>query len=524
MAYRRPDQAVESFETLARHYEIARRDTLWMLPYFAEVIAASDGHEALSHYLEAFTPRARGFDWHLAQSFLAARMGDMDRVLVHLEAALDKRPHTEERPVLTGYQWAQACEALLALTKDDRLRASLLEWSRRMQRIEPYLAWPYAIEAQYTLDEHARDIALGMSMRLDPGSPRYTASAPRTKNEHHAASPHRIHSTHHDRCPAGTEPDAGHVPAKFPSVYVGKGSGICLGKSANCHPIAVGEISKLSPYSLSPYSDSALAHFVAPLRERKPQVMRAFKARPRGAARRGLAGRARARARIPAGNLAAPRSLGGLRRRAGTNRGEEGLAQRCQGGSPSSPARDAAPPRARCLPGPLPEGARETLGIVEADRVGDLYHRPVGPRQQLTGARLARGILQTLQTRPRRPQLAMEGTLRHTQPGRKEGGVAQFPGAGEQFARAAHEQAIATVLVHRQRQGTLQHLVQGGLVADQREIEYRASKLKPAWSAAKSPARIHQRVDRRMRRRWERKRTLLRGMRESTAQHAKPCT
>ena len=52
--------------------------------------------------------------------------------------------------------------------------------------------------------------------------------------------------------------------------------------------------------------DTALAHFLAPLRERKPQVMRAFRPRPRGAARRGLAGRARARARIPAGNLAAP--------------------------------------------------------------------------------------------------------------------------------------------------------------------------------------------------------------------------
>jgi hypothetical protein len=47
-----------------------------------------------------------------------------------------------------------------------------VSWAHTMQRLEPWCAWSYAIEAQLTNDPAARRAALLKAMYLDPLSPR----------------------------------------------------------------------------------------------------------------------------------------------------------------------------------------------------------------------------------------------------------------------------------------------------------------------------------------------------------------
>lgn len=164
--------AAEHFETMNKYYELAYDNVMWMLPYFAAAKAATSDTDELTRYLDGFTNNDKRFDWHLSHAFIKAYAGDIDAALVQLDDALNKRPHTEARLIFAPYQWAEACEAIFVLSGDERVRARLLDWARKIQQIMPHKGWAYAIEAQHAKDPSLRRAALGVALFLDRNSTR----------------------------------------------------------------------------------------------------------------------------------------------------------------------------------------------------------------------------------------------------------------------------------------------------------------------------------------------------------------
>src|SRR5262249_13136967 len=134
------EAAVARFVAMADHYPIEG----YPLGYFAYAAAQTGDREKLEQYLE---PRKVNpdFDVWLARAFFAAGRKDADSALSALQRALRSRPNTDYRPVLTEYQYAEACEWLFRDTHDARFSAALLEWAKRFQTVQPTQAWAYAI-------------------------------------------------------------------------------------------------------------------------------------------------------------------------------------------------------------------------------------------------------------------------------------------------------------------------------------------------------------------------------------------
>ena len=75
-------------------------------------------------------------------------------------------------PLLTEYQYAQACEIVGKETGDARFTRMLLDWARKHQKVQPAYAWAYAVEAQYSTIAGDVNRALAIATYLDPASPR----------------------------------------------------------------------------------------------------------------------------------------------------------------------------------------------------------------------------------------------------------------------------------------------------------------------------------------------------------------
>lgn len=194
------DEAAAVYEALAQTYELFRADSTWMLPYFSAGLAAAGKNEMLIKHLDEYHPNKRRFDWHLSQAYVAVYGANPDRALQHLDLALGMRPHTEERFVFAPYQWAQACEVAYTVTNDVRFRERLLDWARKVQRILPYKAWAYAVEAQYATDAADRKRALVMAIYLDPRSTRLRQFDEETQRAARAAdAEHNIFKKSPDR-------------------------------------------------------------------------------------------------------------------------------------------------------------------------------------------------------------------------------------------------------------------------------------------------------------------------------------
>jgi len=77
---------------------------------------------------------------------------------------------------MTEYQYAEACEWLYQDTGDSRFVTELLDWARKQETVQPFLAWAYSMQYEYERPGAARTRALAMTEYLDPASPR-TAKA-----------------------------------------------------------------------------------------------------------------------------------------------------------------------------------------------------------------------------------------------------------------------------------------------------------------------------------------------------------
>jgi hypothetical protein len=164
--------AVPKFVALADLYPIERDYTKVALPYFALAAAKTGDKVGLEQFIETLAKHGDDFDVWLGKAFFAAVRHDPDAAQAALTHAFGVRPHTDMRPVMTEYQYAEACEIVGRETGDPRFTRMLLDWARQNQRIMPTSAWAYALEAQYSTVAIDVNRALALTIYLDPASPR----------------------------------------------------------------------------------------------------------------------------------------------------------------------------------------------------------------------------------------------------------------------------------------------------------------------------------------------------------------
>jgi hypothetical protein len=127
----------------------------------------------LEEYLDS-SKGAAGFDYWLAKAFLGGARKDVAGAYSSLQKAFRQRTSSDNdnRPALTEFQYAQACEWLYRETGDSRFMTELLEWVKRYEVIVPTQGWAYAMEYSYEKPGPARTRALAMARYLDSASER----------------------------------------------------------------------------------------------------------------------------------------------------------------------------------------------------------------------------------------------------------------------------------------------------------------------------------------------------------------
>ena len=148
-------------------YADAQRN-FWQMPYFAWAAAMAGHAVELTAKLSETPQEGRDFYWYLAEAFAAAGGNDDNAALADLNAALNRRHFAINEPILTDYQFAEACEALYEWRKAKPYRDLALDWAKKYEVIQPMFAWPYAMEAKFTDSEKDRIRALGFALFLDP--------------------------------------------------------------------------------------------------------------------------------------------------------------------------------------------------------------------------------------------------------------------------------------------------------------------------------------------------------------------
>ncbi len=164
--------ARDHFVKFASYYPIESGDTKVAMAYFALAAAKSGDEIGLEKFIEALPHWNQDFDVWLSRAFYAAARKDAIGAEHALKRAFYVRPHSEWRPVLPEYQYAEACEIIGRETGDPRFVGMMLDWARKNQRIQPTQAWSYAVEAQYSKNPEEAKQALAMALYLDSASPR----------------------------------------------------------------------------------------------------------------------------------------------------------------------------------------------------------------------------------------------------------------------------------------------------------------------------------------------------------------
>jgi hypothetical protein len=175
-------EALHSFIAMAGRYSIETTGTgnwpTYALPYMAYAAAQSGDPTGVENFVNQLQ-YGPAFDRWLAKAFFAGMHKDVGAAEAALNAAFREKLFAvlgqgSTRPVLVDYQYAEACEWLFQLTGDQRFIATLIDWVKRYQRIQPGYAWAYAMEYQYTADAKNRIRALALTLYLDPLSERIT--------------------------------------------------------------------------------------------------------------------------------------------------------------------------------------------------------------------------------------------------------------------------------------------------------------------------------------------------------------
>jgi len=160
------------------------------VPYYvlaAAKVGAADramkGIEALSVPSVPVLRRVPEHDVDLARGIAAAMRGDHKAAEKYLNAARGTMPVPAANFLSPDYVFADVCEAVAKETGQRRYLELALDWAKRMQRYEPWTAWPYAFEAKYAKPGPERTRALALAMYLDPLSERISGIDKASKAE-----------------------------------------------------------------------------------------------------------------------------------------------------------------------------------------------------------------------------------------------------------------------------------------------------------------------------------------------------
>lgn len=163
--------AKKVFDEAATLYDMTAQSA-YMLPYYALASAKTGDTAAIGATLQRVAQERQRFDYQLARGVLLASAGKTGDALQALALARYRRPHTEDRPLLTQYTFGDVCEMLARNTGNPQIRSLAIEWARQSQKSEPWQSWSYAIEAALTTNPADRNRALAMLNYLDPKSER----------------------------------------------------------------------------------------------------------------------------------------------------------------------------------------------------------------------------------------------------------------------------------------------------------------------------------------------------------------
>ncbi len=146
-----------------------------MLPYYAFAAAKSGDLSAVGKFLDGVAIDHQRFDYFLAKAVVSGITGNASDSIRFLTLALHRRPFTEIRPIYTEYQFAEICEWLYDATRNEKYRAIALDWARKNQINQPWVAWAYAVEAKLSRNAADRGRAIAMAYYLDKRSERLMA-------------------------------------------------------------------------------------------------------------------------------------------------------------------------------------------------------------------------------------------------------------------------------------------------------------------------------------------------------------
>jgi hypothetical protein len=166
------------------------------MPYYAFALAKvgrADEARALEHRL---TPEGRpagsrpyprdfeqypmpDFEKKLIAGIVAALDGDQANAQRLLRAAQGSIPPPGDRLIPPDYAFAEILEALTAETGVKAYRDMALAFARGWEAFEPYTAWAYAFDAQYSPAGNARLRAAALALKFDPKSARLAKLDPK---------------------------------------------------------------------------------------------------------------------------------------------------------------------------------------------------------------------------------------------------------------------------------------------------------------------------------------------------------
>ena len=177
-AFRKGDYAGAAQKLRGPHNDlynisINRRESLseWLPLVVLSYARSGNAAEADKLLGEHLTNIGVDSDYLVARALIDGAAGQHAAAEASLRLAFYRLPRTSTRTFVPGYLLLEACELLLAETRQDAYRALIEDFAHRMQVDLPY-SWAAAFEAKYARDLDTRQLAIAAASILDPHSAR----------------------------------------------------------------------------------------------------------------------------------------------------------------------------------------------------------------------------------------------------------------------------------------------------------------------------------------------------------------
>ncbi len=163
--------AYQSLSDAGKRSKLTDPDSSYVLPYLAIAASKTGKAKEVGGLLANIPEEKRNMDYWLSLSVIEAMAGNPEATN-HFRQALNTRVFTEFRPVGVEYQLSDIAEMVFELTGNPQFKALALQVAQFNQRIQPWEAWSYAVEALLTDSASTRKTALIKAVYLDRNSER----------------------------------------------------------------------------------------------------------------------------------------------------------------------------------------------------------------------------------------------------------------------------------------------------------------------------------------------------------------